>query len=237
MMRNNLAWKITPEVQLSFGFNQIKPWGFIIMNKWCSTCVKGKKKEDEKDIKFMPILKNTSDVLVWRKCSYIIKAGKQFDLLSWFLFAISVAFLGISGHSFPEGYRLSFPTRTNYMYAVVTHSIPKLRAFTLCLWLRPAERGIGTPVSYAVPEQPNELVLLQGLHTPAELLINDKVLRVSESGVNVYFTASLQSPLFGCSGFSLQLIGHISNDLMIGILQASLTQSQTLVFTWLCPFD
>uniref|UniRef100_A0A3Q4GTZ8 Neuronal pentraxin receptor-like n=1 Tax=Neolamprologus brichardi TaxID=32507 RepID=A0A3Q4GTZ8_NEOBR len=80
-----------------------------------------------------------------------------------------------SGHSFPEGYRLSFPTRTNYMYAVVTHSVPKMRAFTICLWLRPAERGIGTPVSYAVPEQPNELVLLQGLHAPAELLINDKL--------------------------------------------------------------
>lgn len=82
---------------------------------------------------------------------------------------------GISGHSFPEGYRLSFPTRTNYMYAVVKHSIPKLRALTACLWLRPAEGGIGTPLSYAVPEQPNELVLLQGLHTPAELLVNDKV--------------------------------------------------------------
>uniref|UniRef100_A0A8D3A355 Neuronal pentraxin receptor a n=1 Tax=Scophthalmus maximus TaxID=52904 RepID=A0A8D3A355_SCOMX len=82
---------------------------------------------------------------------------------------------GVSGHSFPEGYRLSFPTRTNYMYAVVKHSIPKLRAFTLCLWLRPTEGGIGTPLSYAVPEQPNELALLQGLHTPTELLINDKV--------------------------------------------------------------
>ncbi|KAM6966068.1 neuronal pentraxin receptor a [Tautogolabrus adspersus] len=82
---------------------------------------------------------------------------------------------GISGHSFPQGYRLSFPTRTNYMYAVVKHSIPKLRAFTVCLWLRPAEGGIGTPLSYAVPEQPNELVLLQGLHTATELLINDKV--------------------------------------------------------------
>ncbi|XP_060882971.1 chromobox protein homolog 6 [Labrus mixtus] len=82
---------------------------------------------------------------------------------------------GTSGHSFPQGYRLSFPTRTNYMYAVVKHSVPKLRAFTVCLWLRPAEGGIGTPLSYAVPEQPNELVLLQGLHTAAELLINDKV--------------------------------------------------------------
>uniref|UniRef100_A0A8C2ZDM8 Neuronal pentraxin receptor a n=1 Tax=Cyclopterus lumpus TaxID=8103 RepID=A0A8C2ZDM8_CYCLU len=79
------------------------------------------------------------------------------------------------GHSFPEGYRLSFPTRTNYMYAVVKHSVPALRAFTACLWLRPAEGGIGTPLSYAVSEQPNELVLLQGLHTPTELLINGKV--------------------------------------------------------------
>uniref|UniRef100_A0A3Q3VN21 Pentraxin (PTX) domain-containing protein n=1 Tax=Mola mola TaxID=94237 RepID=A0A3Q3VN21_MOLML len=82
---------------------------------------------------------------------------------------------GVFGSSFPEGYRLSFPTRTNYMYAVVKHSIPTLWALTLCLWLRPAEGGIGTPLSYAVPAQPNELVLLQGLHTPTELLINDKV--------------------------------------------------------------
>ncbi|XP_037332869.2 neuronal pentraxin-2-like [Pungitius pungitius] len=82
---------------------------------------------------------------------------------------------GDSGHSFPEGYRLSFPTRTNYMYAVVKHAIPALRTFTACLWLRPAEGGVGTPLSYAVSEQPNELVLLQGLHTPTELLINDKV--------------------------------------------------------------
>lgn len=82
---------------------------------------------------------------------------------------------GISGHSFPEGYRLSFPTRTNYMYAVLKQPIPKLRTLTICLWLRPAEGGIGTPLSYAVPEQPNELVLLQGLHSPTELLINDKV--------------------------------------------------------------
>ncbi|XP_034047235.1 neuronal pentraxin receptor [Thalassophryne amazonica] len=82
---------------------------------------------------------------------------------------------GISGHSFPEGYRLSFPSRTNYMYAVVKHPIPKLQAFTICMWLRPTEGSIGTPLSYAVPDQPNEVVLLQGVHTPTELLINDKV--------------------------------------------------------------
>lgn len=82
---------------------------------------------------------------------------------------------GIPGHSFPEGFRLSFPTRTNYMYAVVKQHIPKLHAFTICMWLRSAERGIGTPLSYAVSDQPNEVVLLQGLRTPIELLINDKV--------------------------------------------------------------
>ncbi|XP_047428902.1 neuronal pentraxin receptor-like [Mugil cephalus] len=84
---------------------------------------------------------------------------------------------GLEGglRSFPEGFRLSFPTRTDYMFAVVRSSIPKLRAFTACLWLRSSEQGIGTPLSYAVPGQPNELVLLQGLHAPAELLVNDKV--------------------------------------------------------------
>ncbi|XP_028312008.1 neuronal pentraxin receptor a [Gouania willdenowi] len=82
---------------------------------------------------------------------------------------------GTESHSFPEGYRLSFPTRTAHMHAVVKHFIPTLQALTACLWLRPAEGGIGTPLSYAVPEQPNEVALLQGLHTPAELIINDKV--------------------------------------------------------------
>uniref|UniRef100_A0A3P8WPQ3 Neuronal pentraxin-2-like n=1 Tax=Cynoglossus semilaevis TaxID=244447 RepID=A0A3P8WPQ3_CYNSE len=83
--------------------------------------------------------------------------------------------ISMSQHLFPEGYRLSFPTRTNYMYAVMKHSVPKLRAFTVCLWLRSTDVGIGTPLSYAVPEQANEVVLMQGMHTPAELLVNDKV--------------------------------------------------------------
>lgn len=120
---------------------------------------------------------------LWRKCRYSIREKLEIYLIflldhCWLSPSITFSLStlpGISGHSFPEGYRLSFPTRTNYMYAVVKHSIPTLRAFTVCLWLRPAEGGIGTPLSYAVPEQPNEVVLLQGLHTPTELLINDKV--------------------------------------------------------------
>lgn len=82
---------------------------------------------------------------------------------------------GIVANSFPEGFRLSFPTRTNYMYATVRQHVPRLHAFTVCMWLRPADRGIGTPLSYAVADQPNEVVLLQGLRTPIELLVNDKV--------------------------------------------------------------
>uniref|UniRef100_G3Q8L8 Chromobox homolog 6a n=1 Tax=Gasterosteus aculeatus TaxID=69293 RepID=G3Q8L8_GASAC len=77
--------------------------------------------------------------------------------------------------SFPEGFVLSFPMRTNYMYGLVRKEITEMYAFTACMWLRAKEGGIGTPFSYSVPGQPNELVLLQGVHSPAELLINDKV--------------------------------------------------------------
>ncbi|KAJ8371455.1 hypothetical protein AAFF_G00310540 [Aldrovandia affinis] len=82
---------------------------------------------------------------------------------------------GLSQYDYPEGYKLSFPVRTNYMYGVVRHPIPEMYSLTACLWLRAKEGGIGTPFSYSVPGQPNELVLLQGVHKPVELLINDKV--------------------------------------------------------------
>ncbi|XP_077575864.1 neuronal pentraxin receptor b [Stigmatopora nigra] len=77
--------------------------------------------------------------------------------------------------SFPDGFVLSFPMRTNYMYGLVRKEITEMYAFTACIWLKAKEGGIGTPFSYSVPGQPNELVLLQGVHNPVELLINDKV--------------------------------------------------------------
>ncbi|CAB1416075.1 unnamed protein product [Pleuronectes platessa] len=77
--------------------------------------------------------------------------------------------------SFPDGFVLSFPMRTNYMYGLVRKEISEMYAFTACVWLKAKEGGIGTPFSYSVPGQPNELVLLQGVHNPVELLINDKV--------------------------------------------------------------
>ncbi|XP_069052977.1 neuronal pentraxin receptor b [Lepisosteus oculatus] len=82
---------------------------------------------------------------------------------------------GLSEYNYPEGYKLSFPVRTNYMYGVVRRDVPEMYSFTACLWLRPSSPGIGTPFSYSVPKQPNEIVLLQGVHNPVELLINDKV--------------------------------------------------------------
>lgn len=63
------------------------------------------------------------------------------------------------------------------MYGLVRKEITEMYAFTACVWLKAKEGGIGTPFSYSVPGQPNELVLLQGVHNPAELLINDKVWR------------------------------------------------------------
>lgn len=61
------------------------------------------------------------------------------------------------------------------MYGLVRKEITEMYAFTACVWLKAKEGGIGTPFSYSVPGQPNELVLLQGVHNPVELLINDKV--------------------------------------------------------------
>lgn len=86
-----------------------------------------------------------------------------------------VIFQAFTEPSFPDGFVLSFPMRTNYMYGLVRKEITEMYAFTACLWLKAKEGGIGTPFSYSVPGQSNELVLLQGIHNPVELLINDKV--------------------------------------------------------------
>lgn len=63
------------------------------------------------------------------------------------------------------------------MYARVRKALPELYAFTVCMWLRSRSGGSGqgTPFSYSVPGQANEIVLLEAGHDPMELLINDKV--------------------------------------------------------------
>lgn len=76
----------------------------------------------------------------------------------------------------PENFKLSFSVRTNYMYGRMKKTLPELYAFTMCLWLKSkTTAGSGTPFSYSVHGQPNEIVLLEWGHNPMELLINDKV--------------------------------------------------------------
>uniref|UniRef100_UPI00398EBCE5 neuronal pentraxin receptor n=1 Tax=Xenopus tropicalis TaxID=8364 RepID=UPI00398EBCE5 len=82
----------------------------------------------------------------------------------------------------PENFKLSFSVRTNYMYGRVKKTLPELYAFTMCMWLKSkASVGSGTPFSYSVPGQPNEIVLLEWGHNPMELLINDKVTQLPVS--------------------------------------------------------
>ena len=38
--------------------------------------------------------------------------------------------------------------------------MPSLTQFTVCLWVRTNAANYGTPFSYAVPGQPNEIVIL-----------------------------------------------------------------------------
>nr|XP_003226579.1 PREDICTED: neuronal pentraxin-2 [Anolis carolinensis] len=83
---------------------------------------------------------------------------------------------GSSAFKAPDAFKVSLPLRTNYLYGKVKKTLPELYALTVCLWLKSgASPGIGTPFSYAVPGQANEVVLIEWGNNPIELLINDKV--------------------------------------------------------------
>ncbi|KAJ0033409.1 hypothetical protein NQD34_000516 [Periophthalmus magnuspinnatus] len=78
-----------------------------------------------------------------------------------------------------EKFQLTFPLRTNYMYAKAKRSLPEMYSFSVCLWIKSnASPGVGTPFSYAVPGQSNELVLIEWGNNPMEILINDKVAKL-----------------------------------------------------------
>ncbi|XP_062918880.1 neuronal pentraxin-2-like [Mobula hypostoma] len=84
-----------------------------------------------------------------------------------------------TAYKLQESYKISLPVRTNYMFAQMKRSLPELYSLTVCVWLKSkASVGMGTPFSYAVPGQVNEIVLLEWGKKPAELLINDKVARL-----------------------------------------------------------
>ncbi|XP_068958933.1 neuronal pentraxin receptor [Petaurus breviceps papuanus] len=84
---------------------------------------------------------------------------------------------GASAYSPPDAFKINIPVKNNYMYARVRRTLPELYSFTICMWLKSKSggMGIGTPFSYSVPGQSNEMVLLEAGHDPMELLINDKV--------------------------------------------------------------
>ncbi|XP_077415464.1 neuronal pentraxin-2a isoform X2 [Vanacampus margaritifer] len=76
----------------------------------------------------------------------------------------------------PEDFKVSLSLRTNYLYGRIKKSLPEMYAFTVCMWLKSsASPGIGTPFSYGVPGQANEIVLIEWGNNPIELLVNDKV--------------------------------------------------------------
>ncbi|XP_074870791.1 neuronal pentraxin-1 [Carettochelys insculpta] len=78
-----------------------------------------------------------------------------------------------------DRFQLTFPLRTNYMYAKVRRSLPEMYAFSVAMWIKSnASPGVGTPFSYAVPGQANELVLIEWGNNPMEILINDKVAKL-----------------------------------------------------------
>ena len=94
--------------------------------------------------------------------------------------------------------------RTNYMYGRVKRTLlHEIFALTLCLWMKGgAGPGLGTPFSYSVPGQANELVLIEWGNNPMELLINDRV-RKGETGgekssTNVC-TICVKSNLYVCA--------------------------------------
>ena len=103
---------------------------------------------------------------------------------------------GNSAFKSPDAFKVSLPLRTNYLYGKIKKTLPELYAFTICLWLRSsASPGIGTPFSYAVPGQANEIVLIEWGNNPIELLINDKV---SSMGRPPPSPLSRRPPRLGC---------------------------------------
>uniref|UniRef100_A0A674F4J1 Pentraxin (PTX) domain-containing protein n=1 Tax=Salmo trutta TaxID=8032 RepID=A0A674F4J1_SALTR len=77
----------------------------------------------------------------------------------------------------PDAFQIGFPMRTNYMYGRIKKTLLiEIFALTVCLWIKGGSGpGLGTPFSYSVPGQANELVLIEWGNNPMELLVNDNV--------------------------------------------------------------
>ncbi|CDQ67168.1 unnamed protein product [Oncorhynchus mykiss] len=75
----------------------------------------------------------------------------------------------------PDAFQIGFPMRTNYMYGRIKKTLLiEIFTLTVCLWIKGGSGpGLGTPFSYSVPGQANELVLIEWGNNPMELLVND----------------------------------------------------------------
>lgn len=140
---------------------------------------------------------------------------------------------GSSAYSPADAFKLSIPIRNNYMYARVRKALPELYAFSVCMWLRSRSGGTGqgTPFSYSVPGQANEIVLLEAGHDPMELLINDKV-RGGERVGGGRGGALSGAPVL-CWALSVLLLSRISTHEMPGVCQAGFGDFKTSQ-TWGC---
>lgn len=116
-----------------------------------------------------------------------------------------IFYLSIGNNAFksPEDFKVSLPLRTNYLYGRIKKSLPEMYAFTVCMWLKSsASPGIGTPFSYGVPGQANEIVLIEWGNNPIELLVNDKV--------SLQIEAKFTLPYIFHTRLSLELCIHLA---------------------------
>ena len=118
----------------------------------------------------------------------------------------------------PEDFKVSLSVRTNYLFGRIKKSLPEMYAFTVCMWLKSsASPGIGTPFSYGVPGQANEIVLIEWGNNPIELLVNDKVGARAERLIKFKLTSQCNRTRFSyCKGFDKKknyyFLHHLTNQ-------------------------
>ena len=81
----------------------------------------------------------------------------------------------LSPDSSISNFQLSFPSKTvsDYVRFDLLSSVPPLTAFTVCLWVKVGDQsGEGTLFSYSVPNNDNEIVVID--YSSLKILVNDR---------------------------------------------------------------
>ena len=74
-----------------------------------------------------------------------------------------------------SNFQLSFPSKSisDYVRFDLLSSVPPLTAFTVCLWVKVGDQlGEGTLFSYSVPNNDNEIVVID--YSSLKILVNDR---------------------------------------------------------------